>query len=126
MLGQPAAASNAGDPIVFEGEVVDGGSVPELRAGFDRCVDEHLVQRRAPWRDPDRDAVHDKATSGQWEVAEVHCDRGDRRAAGRDHPVEQPPGGQPRRAVHVNVMPVGDLARESRPVNEQHIKASTC
>src|SRR5215831_17445694 len=101
-LGYPVTAPYAGDPIVVEGEVVDGECVPELRAGFDRGLDEYLVQGRAPWRNADWHAVHDQAASGQREVAEIHRDRGNRRTAGREHPVEQPPGSQSRRAVRAH------------------------
>ena len=115
-------AANTGDAVVLEGQVVDGEPLPELGAGRDGGVDEHLVERRAARAEADRHPVDDQVVSGQREVAEVHHDRGHRGTAGGQQRVEQPPAAQACRPVPVDEVTVGDLAREARAVDQEHVE----
>ncbi len=86
-------------PLVVD-ELVHGEALAQLGPSLDRRIDEDAVERRSPRPESHRDPVHDEIAADEREVTGIRRDRGDRRAPGREHAVEQPPLVQAARPVH--------------------------
>jgi hypothetical protein len=110
------AADPAHLAVVVEQQLADGEALPDLGACLGGRVDEQLVQHGAPRPVGDRRLVGARS-AGDRERAEVERVGVDRRAAGGDEPIQQPPPLQRGDARRMDEVRRDRVAGKRRPVD---------
>ena len=118
-LASSGVAANTDHLAVLDQEALDGEFLADLGPRFGGRVHEQLVQDRAPRRVGDgcRGCAR---SSGDRERAEVECIRVHGRATGCQNAFEQSPVLERRDAGWMDQMRRDGVAREGRPVDQQH------
>ena len=113
-------ALDADDRPALADDLADGEALADLGAGLRRGLDEQVVEHGPPRRVRGRAPSARAWRAGERERAEVERVALDRRAARGDDGVEEPPPPQRGHARGVDQVRRLRVARERRPVDQQH------
>jgi hypothetical protein len=118
------AAANAGHAAGGRGQSGDRELLPDFRPGLGGGVQQQLVENRPARRAHLGDPVDWRRFAGQLELAEIQSDCANDGAVGRQHALQQSPAFQARHPRRPDEMGRNGIARECRPIDEQHSTAA--
>ena len=118
--------ADAGDRSLGAQQLVDGEPLAQLRTRLHRCLDQQLVQHRAPRAVATRDAVDRLRRAGDRQRPEVERVSLDRRTARLLQMIQQPPARERRDPRRMHEVRGHRVAREGRLVEQQDPIALAC